>query len=64
MLRGFAGGGGGVVALCTEVTEVFELCDRVVVVDRGRIRADLDVHGFPNVSELAEHLATLTEGEG
>jgi ABC-type sugar transport system ATPase subunit len=62
MLHEFAGGGGSVVALCTEVTEVFELCDRVVAVDRGRVRAELDVHGFPNVTKLAEHLATLTDG--
>jgi ABC-type sugar transport system ATPase subunit len=64
MLRGFAARGGGVVTLCTEVTEVFELCDRVVVVNRGRVQAELDVKAFPNVTALAEHLATLTEGEG
>jgi ribose transport system ATP-binding protein len=62
MIRGFAAGGGGVVTVCTEVTEVFELCDRVVVVDQGRVQADLEVQAFPNVAQLAEHLATLTEG--
>jgi ABC-type sugar transport system ATPase subunit len=61
MLRWFVASGGGVVALCTEVTEVFELCNRVVVVDDGRVRADLEIHGFPSVTKLAERLATLTE---
>jgi ABC-type sugar transport system ATPase subunit len=61
MLREFAGSGGGVVTVCTEVTEVFELCDRVLVVDRGRITADLDIHSFRTVTQLAEHLTTLTE---
>ena len=61
MLRDFAREGGGVVALCTEVPEIFELCDRVLAVDAGRIRADLDVHAFASVADLAERLATLTE---
>jgi len=61
LLGGFAQTGGAVVALCTEVPEVFELCNRVVVVDEGRIRADLDVGAFPDVTALAERLATLTE---
>ncbi len=61
MLQDFARDGGGVVALCTEVPEVFELCDRVLVVDEGRVRAELDVAAFASVTELAERLATLTE---
>jgi ABC-type sugar transport system ATPase subunit len=61
MLRDFAREGGGVVALCTEVPEVFELCHRVLVVDAGHVRAELDVGAFPSVSALAERLATLTE---
>jgi len=64
MLRGFTGDGGAVIALCTEVPEVFELCQRVLLVDDGHIRAELDVGTFASVTELAERLATLTETEG
>jgi ABC-type sugar transport system ATPase subunit len=64
MLRDFARGGGGVVAFCTEVPEVFELCDRVLLVDAGQVRAELEVAAFRSVTELAERLATLTEAGG
>jgi ABC-type sugar transport system ATPase subunit len=63
ILRGFARSGGAVVTLCTEVPEVFELCDRVVLIDRGRVRAALDVVEFPTLTSLAERLATLAGAE-
>jgi ribose transport system ATP-binding protein len=62
-LRGFAKSGGAVVALCTEVPEVFELCDRVVLIDGGRVRAALDVANFSTLTDLAERLATLAGAE-
>src|SRR5438270_2922594 len=62
-LRGFAKSGGAVVALCTEVPEVFELCDRVVLIDGGRVRAALDVGTFPMLTDLAERLATFAGAE-
>jgi ABC-type sugar transport system ATPase subunit len=62
-LREFVAGGGAVVALCTEVPEVFELCDRVLLLEEGRLRAALDVREFESVTALAERLATLAGGE-
>ena len=57
ILRGFAAAGGGVLAYCTEVPEVFELSTRAVVVDRGRLVRQLRVADFPDVSSLAAEIA-------
>lgn len=53
VLRGFAANGGSVVVYCTELPEVFELADRMVVVRDGRTSAPFDVGSFPDVIALA-----------
>jgi len=57
LLHEFAAEGNGVLAYCTEVPEVFELADRVIVVDKGRIGATFMVDAFPDVTALAEVIA-------
>ena len=47
LLRDFAGGGNAVVMFCTEVLEIFEAADRVIVVSDGRLSAPLPVRDFP-----------------
>ena len=61
LLREFAEAGKGVVLLCTEVPEVFEVADRVLVMDRGGLSAPLEVGGYTSVKELAGHVAALEE---
>ncbi len=62
ILREFAEGGGAVVAFCTELSEVFELARRAVVVSHGRITGALDVAELPDVGSLAEAVAGLSGG--
>jgi ABC-type sugar transport system ATPase subunit len=59
ILRDYATAGHGVLVYCTEVPEVFELADRVVVVDRGRPSRELRVSTFPDLPALADAIATL-----
>jgi ABC-type sugar transport system ATPase subunit len=59
MLHEFADGGGAIITLCTEVPEVFELANRVLVVKMGAVRADLQVRSFPDVTSLAERVAAV-----
>jgi ABC-type sugar transport system ATPase subunit len=58
ILRDYAGEGHGVLVYCTEVPEVYELADRVVVVDAGRAGPPIDVAGFPDLTSLADAIAT------
>ena len=46
ILRDYAAQGNGVLVYCTEVPEVYELADRVVVVDAGRAGAPMDVRAL------------------
>jgi len=57
LLHEFAAAGNGVLVYCTEVPEVFELAERVVVVDKGRVAATLEVGAFQDVAALAEAIA-------
>jgi ABC-type sugar transport system ATPase subunit len=59
LLREFADRGNGVLVLCTEVPEVFDLADRVVVIASGRVRGILDVGASPDVVSLASALTSL-----
>lgn len=59
MLHEFADGGGAIITLCTEVPEVFELANRVLVVKMGKIQSDLQVKSFPDVTALAERVAAV-----
>lgn len=59
LLRNFAREGNAVVAFCTEVPEVFELADRVVVVSEGRLSDSLDVRSYKHVEMLAADITNL-----
>jgi ABC-type sugar transport system ATPase subunit len=57
ILREFTSAGGGVLVYCTEVPEVFEMADRALVVDRGRIVREIRVADHGNVASLAAEIA-------
>ena len=46
LLRAFAQEGKGVLIFCTEVSEVFEVADRALVVDNGYLSPPLDVQSY------------------
>ena len=59
LLREFAAGGNAVVMFCTEVLEIFEAADRVIVVSDGRLSASLQVRDFPHIEALAAAITRL-----
>jgi ABC-type sugar transport system ATPase subunit len=59
LLRSFAGQGNAVVMFCTEVLEIFEAADRVIVVSDGRLSAPLTVRDFPHIEALAAAITRL-----
>lgn len=59
LLRGFAGAGNAVVMFCTEVLEVFEAADRVLVVSDGRLSPSLAIRDYANVEALATEISRL-----
>jgi ABC-type sugar transport system ATPase subunit len=59
ILREYAASGHGVLVYCTEVPEVYELADRVVVVDAGRAGAAMDVRDFLDLTTLADAIASF-----
>jgi ribose transport system ATP-binding protein len=61
ILRDSARSGLAVVVFCTEVPEVYELADRVLVVSRGSICMDARVADFADPTALAEAIATAEE---
>ena len=63
-LRTYARSGRAVVVVCTEVPEVFELADRCLVMDEGRVAVDLDVHAFNHLVDLAEAIASPRRAVG
>ena len=58
ILRDFAASGNGVLVYCTEVPEVFELADRLAIMDGGLISKPRKVANFPDVASLAAAIAT------
>lgn len=60
MLRSFAAEGHSVVAYCTEVPEVYELADRVAIVDGGRMAKPVVVADMGSLTGLA---AVIARGE-
>jgi ABC-type sugar transport system ATPase subunit len=60
LLRGYVEDGGTSVCYCTEIPEVFELADTVIVVDNGRIVGRHEVADFADVAELAHRIARDT----
>jgi ABC-type sugar transport system ATPase subunit len=59
LLAGFAADGNAVVMYCTEVPEMFEAADRVIVVSDGRLSAPLSVAEHPHVEALATEVTRL-----
>ena len=59
LLRGFARANNGVVIFCTEVLEVFEAADRVLVVSDGRLSRSLQVRDYSHVEMLATAISKL-----
>jgi ABC-type sugar transport system ATPase subunit len=59
LLREFVRDGNAAVAYCTEVPEVFELADRVVVVSEGHLSDSLDVTAYSHVEALAADITGL-----
>jgi ABC-type sugar transport system ATPase subunit len=59
ILRDYAAQGHGVLVYCTEVPEVYELADRVIVVDAGRAGPPMEVSGFVDLTALADAIATF-----
>jgi ABC-type sugar transport system ATPase subunit len=59
ILRDYAREGHGVLVYCTEVPEVYELASRVIVVDRGAPVRDMRIADFPDLTSLADAIATL-----
>ena len=59
LLAAFAAEGNGVVMYCTEVPEMFEAADRVIVVSDGRLSAPLAVADHPHVEALATEVTRL-----
>ncbi len=59
LLREFAAAGHAVIMYCTEVLEVFDAADRVVVVSDGRLSPPLTVADCRNVEQLATDVTRL-----
>jgi ABC-type sugar transport system ATPase subunit len=59
LLSDFAAAGNAVVMYCTEVPEMFEAADRVVIVSDGRLSAPLSVAAHPHVEALAMEVTRL-----
>jgi ABC-type sugar transport system ATPase subunit len=59
ILRDYAAEGHGVLVYCTEVPEVYELADRVIVVDDGRAGPPMLVGDFADLTALADAIATF-----
>ena len=59
LLREFARAGNAVVTFCTEVLEVFEAADRVLVVSDGRLSSSLAIRDYRDVEALATDVSRL-----
>lgn len=59
LLREFAQAGNAVVMFCTEVLEMFEAADRVLVVSDGRLSTPLFVKDYDRVEALATDVTKL-----
>jgi len=59
VLQTFTREGKAVLAFCTEVSEVFDMADRVIVVEDGRLSPSLDVGSYDKVEALAADITRL-----
>jgi ABC-type sugar transport system ATPase subunit len=57
LLRAYVADGGTVVCYCTEIPEVFELADSVLVLNEGSIVGRHDVTEFQDIAVLAHQIA-------
>ena len=57
LLRDFAGLGRSVVVFCTEVQEIFDVADEVIVLARGRIVGRIDMAEVADIPALGDLLA-------
>jgi len=57
LLRDFAARGRSVVVFCTEVQEIFDVADEVVVLSRGRIVGRIDMAEIADIPTLGDRLA-------
>jgi ABC-type sugar transport system ATPase subunit len=64
LLRQFSRAGNSVVMYCTEVLEVFEAADRVLVVSDGSLSKALDVKIYQEVEALAGDITRLERPRG
>lgn len=58
LLRGFAAQGRAVVVFCTEVQEIFDAADDVLVLSHGRIVGRIDMSTIATIPQLADLLAS------
>jgi ABC-type sugar transport system ATPase subunit len=59
ILRQFAADGGAVLLFCTEIPEVYEVADRLLVVSDGQLSEPLEVSSFADMEALAKAVASL-----
>jgi ABC-type sugar transport system ATPase subunit len=59
LLREFVHGGNAVIMYCTEVLEMFEAADRVLIVSDGKLSRPLLVRDYAHVEALATDVAKL-----
>jgi len=59
LLHDFARAGNAAVIFCTEVLEVFEAADRVVVISDGRLSRSLRIRDYDQVEKLATDVSQL-----
>ncbi|MDQ0394877.1 ATP-binding cassette domain-containing protein [Labrys monachus] len=62
LLRDFAASGRAVVVFCTEVQEIFDAADEVVVLSGGRIVGRIDMAGIADIPALGDLLARYESG--
>ncbi|SHO67683.1 ribose transport system ATP-binding protein [Pseudoxanthobacter soli DSM 19599] len=62
LLRDFAAEGRSVVVFCTEVQEIFDAADEVVVLSRGAVVGRIDMDGISDIPSLADILARYESG--
>ncbi len=59
LLRAFIAEGKAVLTFCTEVSEVFDMADRVIVVEDGHLSPSLDVRSYDKIEALAADITRL-----
>jgi ABC-type sugar transport system ATPase subunit len=62
LIRSFSRGGHAVVLLCTEVPEIFEAADEVIVMAAGAIAGQFDVAAAGSLASLADQIAECESG--